>query len=278
MIIKRTIFYSTIFTFCCSLHAGLLPSLKDRGWTSYHAGFQGTGFDIAVDTKGSINLFISPRKNQRINPSWPIETEIHIERKEKNSNKWVQKKTSLTGFTPKSEVELGQREIEFTATVTGDAQFKVKMIFDRYGINVEADMANIPKDAATADYRLVLEGAMPTLLTTSAKYEDKELKSKTSGDYILMKFKKERDKKIRLSETKDISEINKIHPISISLRADKIGRKKLCWEILNYKDIGAFEIDFKSKQNRFIGGYNIRAILIDENGKRLINGIRLEYK
>ena len=275
---KRTILCVTLFTFCCSLHAGLLPSLKDRGWTSYHAGFQGAGFDLAVDTKGSIDLFISPRKNQRINPSWPIETAIHIERREKNTNKWVKKKTSLTGFTPKGEVELGQREIEFTATVTGDAQFKVTMAFDRDGVEIEADMANTPEDAATADYRLILEGAMPTLLTTSAKYEDKELKSKTSGDYIRIKFKKEREQKIRLSETKDISEINKIHPTSISLRADKIGRKKLCWEILNYKDIGAFEIDFKSKQNRFIGGYNIRAILIDENGKRLINGIRLEYK
>jgi len=276
--IKRTIFCSAIFTICCCLHAGLLPSLKDRGWTSCHAGFQGAGFDIAVDTKGSIDLFISPRKNQRINPSWPIETEIHIERKDKGSSKWVQKKTSLTGFTPKGKVELGQREVEFTATVTGDAQFKVKMTFDRDGVNIEADMVNTPEDVEAADYRLIFKGAMPTLLTTSAKYEDKELKSKTSGDYIRIKFKKEREQKIRLSETKDISEINKIHPTSISLRADKIGRKKLCWKILNYKDSGAFEIDFKSKQNRFIGGYNIRAILVNEKGERLINGIRLEYK
>lgn len=278
--IKRTILYSALFIFCCSLKADLLSSLKDRGWTSYHAGFKGAGFDIGVDTKGHIKLFISPRKNQRINPSWPIETEIHIERREKDSNKWVQKKTSLTGFTVKNEdkVELGQKEIEFTATVTGGAQFAVKMAFDRDGVNIESEMANTPEDSETADYRLVLEGSMPTLLTTSAKYEDKELKSKTSGDYIRITFKKEREQKIRLSDTKNISEINQIHPTSISLRADKIGRKKLTWKILNYKDKGALELDFKSKQNRFIGGYNIRAILINEKGERMINGIRLEYK
>ena len=267
-----------LFILTLVTRADLLPSLKDRGWTSYHAGYQGSGFDLAVNTKGSIALFISPRKNQRINPSWPIETDIRIERREKNSVKWVQKKTSLTGFTPKDKAELNQREVEFTATVTGDVQFTVKMTFDRDGVNIESKMANTPPDADTADYRLVLEGAMPTLLTTAAKYEDKELKSKTQGDYVRITFKKEREQKIKLSETKEISEINKIFPTSISLRADKIGRKKLSWKILNYKDKGALEIDFKSKQNRFIGGYNLRAILINEKGERMINGVRLEYK
>ncbi len=281
---KRTILLTVIIALWINLHpltfAKALPSLKEDGWTSYYAGFKGSGFDMGVDTAGRIKLFFSPRKNQRINSSWPVQTELHIERREKDSTstKWVQKKTSLTGFTSTHKVEFGQREIEFTATVTGDVQFSVKMTFDKDGVDIESEIVDSSIDAEEADYRLVLEAAMPTLLTTSTKYDDKELKSKTQGDYIRIKFKKEREQQIKLSETKPISEINKINPVSITLRADKIGRKKLTWKILSHKDKGALVLDFKSSQNRFIGGYNIRAILVNEKNERLINGIRLEYK
>ncbi|MGJ8657760.1 MAG: hypothetical protein ACSHX6_15035 [Akkermansiaceae bacterium] len=271
-----TLFLSALTT--TSALANPLPSLDEKGWASYYAGFQGSGFELGVDTSGQVILYFAPRKNQRINTSWPVEAQIRVERRDKDGEKWVQKKTSLDGFTTGDKVEFGQEKVEFVATVTGDVKFKVMIEFDKYGVNIQSEFANTPKDADEADYRLVLECKMPDLMPTSSKYDEKELKGKTRGDEVRVEFKKEKDERIPLYVVQDPEKLTANLPTSIMLKADKIGRKKLTWSMLDSKDTGAFELEFKSSSNRFLDGFDLRSILIDEKGQRLSKGIRMEYK
>ena len=261
-----------------STFADPLPGLDKKNWVSYYAGYQGSGFEVGIDARGQVVFYFTPRKNDRINYAWPVEAEIRVERRDKGEEKWVKKKTSLEGFTTTEKIEFGQEKAEFIATATGDVKFKVMFEFDKNGINIQAEMANTPKDAEEADYRLILESAMPTLMATSSKYNERELKDKTRGDEVRLEFKKEKGERVRLYEVQETDKINTNLPKSITLKADKIGRKKLTWSMLDPKDQGALEIEFKSLTKRFLDGFNIRVILIDEKGTRLNKGIRLEYK
>jgi hypothetical protein len=150
--------------------------------------------------------------------------------------------------------------------------------FDRNGLDIQSEMVGKPEDADEADYRLVLETDMPTLMTGSSKYDEKELKKKTRGDEVRLEFKEEKGQRIRLYEVADAQKITTTLPTSIKLEADKIGRKELTWSILDRKDKGTFELDFKSTSKRFLDGFNIRVIIVDEKGEQLTKGIRMEYK
>jgi len=258
--------------------ADTLQGLKDKGWGSFYAGFQGSGIEMGVDTKGQVEFYFTPKKKLRMNRAWPIEAQVRIERREKGDEKWVRKTTQLDGFTPNGKVEFGQKDIEYQATVTGGVKFKVKITFDKSGVNIQSEMVGKPKDADKADYRLILETAMPSLMEGSSKYSEKELKNKTRGDEVRIEFKEEKGQRIRLYEVQDAKKITTTLPTSIMLKADKIGRKKLTWSILDRKDKGALELDFKSTSNRFLDGFNIRVILVDEKGEQLSKGIRMEYK
>jgi hypothetical protein len=255
-----------------------MQGLKDKGWASYYAGFQGSGYEAGIDTKGQIEFFFTPRKGERLNRAWPIEAQLRIERREKGESNWVQKTTQADGFTPMEKVEFDQENIEYLATVTGGAQFKVMVTFDRNGLNIQSEMVGKPEDAKEADYRLVLETDMPTLMSGSSKYDEKELKNKTRGDEVRIEFKEEKGQRIRLYEVADAHKITTTLPTSIMLNADKIGRKKLTWSILDRKDKGTLELDFKSTSKRFLDGFNIRVIIVDEKGEQLTKGIRMEYK
>lgn len=260
------------------LLAGPLPSLKETGWGSYHAGYQGSGMEIAVDVEGEIEFYFTPKKKLRMNRAWPIECNIRIERREKGKEKWVRKTTQRDGFTSAGDVEFGQDKIAYEATVTGGVKFKVDLQFDRNGVNIQSEMVGTPDDANEADYRLVLETAMPTILSGSSKYDEKELKSKTRGDEVRIEFKKEKEVKVRLYEETDIKKITAAFPTSIMLKADKIGRKKFTWSMLDSKDKGSLELEFKSNSKRFLNGFNIRTILTNEKGEPISKGIRLEYR
>ncbi len=107
--------------------ADTLIGLKDKGWASYYAGFQGSGLEIGVDTKGQVELYFTPKKGQRLNRAWPIEAQIRVERREKGKEKWVKKTTQSDGFTTEGKVELGQEKIEYEASVTGGVKYKVKV-------------------------------------------------------------------------------------------------------------------------------------------------------
>lgn len=257
--------------------ADTLQGLKDKGWASYYAGYQGSGFEVGVDTMGQVEFYFTPRKGERLNRAWPIEADIRIERREKGEENWVRKTTQLDGFTPMEKVEFDQEKIEYQATVTGGAQFKVMLEFDSNGVNIQSEMVGTPEDADKADYRLVLETDMPSLMEGSSKYDERELKKKTRGDDVEIEFKKEKEQKIDLYEVADAQKITAMLPTSIMLDADKIGRKKMTWSILDRKDKGALEIDFKSTSKRFLNGFNIRVILVNEKGEQLTKGIRLEY-
>jgi hypothetical protein len=277
---KLTLIYTLLIgglTATSSL-ADTLIGLKDKGWASYYAGFLGSGFEVGVDTKGQVEFYFTPKKKLRMNRAWPIETQIRIERREKGEDKWVKKTTQLDGFTPMPKVQLDQENIEYQATVTGGVKFKVRIKFDKSGVNIQSEMIGKPEDADKADYRLVLESSMPTLMTGSSKYNEKELKNKTRGDEVRVEFKEAKGQRIRLYEVQDAKKITTTLPTSIMVKADKIGRKKLTWSILDHKDKGTLELDFKSTSNRFLDGFNIRVILADEKGQQLTKGIRLEYK
>ncbi len=258
--------------------ADTMQGLKDKGWSSYHAGFQGSGFEVGVDTKGQVEFYFTPKKRIRINRAWPIESQIRIERREKGEDNWVKKTTQLDGFTPMEKVALNQKDIEYQATVTGGVKFKVKITFDKSGVNIQSEMIGKPKDTDKAEYRLILESSMPALMTGSSKYDEKELKNKTRGDEVRIEFKEAKGQRIRLYEVQDAKKISAILPTSIMVKADKIGRKKLTWSILDRKDKGALELDFKSTSKRFLDGFNIRVILVNEKSESLSKGIRMEYK
>jgi hypothetical protein len=257
--------------------ADTLQGLKDKGWASHFAGYHGSGFEIGVDTRGQVEFYFTPRKGERLNIAWPIEADVRIERREKGEENWVRKTTQLNGFTPMEKVELDQEKIEYQATVTGGAQFKVMLEFDKSGVNIQSEMVGTPADADKADYRLVLETDMPSLMEGSSKYDERELRKKTRGDDVEIEFKKEKEQKIDLYEVADAKKITAMLPTSIMLDADKIGRKKMTWSILDRKDKGALEIDFKSTSKRFLDGFNIRVILVNEKGEQLTKGVRLEY-
>ncbi|MFT5633766.1 MAG: hypothetical protein ACI9SQ_001489 [Rubritalea sp.] len=277
---KSPILYALFLTglTATSSFADTMQGLKDKGWASYYAGFQGSGYEVAIDTKGQIEFYFTPRKGERLNRAWPVEAQLRIERREKGESNWVQKTTKADGFTPMEKVEFDQENIEYLATVTGGVQFKVMVTFDRNGLNIQSEMVGKPEDADKADYQLVLETDMPTLMTGSSKYDEKELKDKTRGDEVRIEFKEEKGQRIRLYEVADAQKITTTLPTSIMLNADKIGRKKLTWSILDRKDKGTLELDFKSTSKRFLDGFNIRVVIVNEKGEQLTKGIRMEYK
>ncbi len=257
--------------------AGPLPTLKEKGWTSFHAGFVGSGFEAGVDAKGQIALYFTPKKKERLNTSWPVEVKFRIERRTKGKEKWSYRKTQQDGFTSTGNVEFKQEKMEYVATATGDVKYKVTVKFNKSGMEISGEMVGKPKDADKAEYRLVLRSAMPSVMLGSSKYNEKELKSKTRGDEVRLEFKEEKGQKIRLYEVTDANKINAIFPKSIMLKADKIGRKDLIWSMLDPKDKGALELEFKSSSNRFLDGFNITAILVDEKGEQVSKGIKLDY-
>jgi hypothetical protein len=259
-----------------SSHAEVMQGLKVKGWASLYAGFQGSGFEVGIDTKGQAEFYFTPRKGERLNRAWPVETLLRVERREKGEENWVKKTTQLDGFTPMDKVELNQEKVEYRATVTGGAQYLVQFTFDKTGVNIHSEMLLKPADADKAEYRLILESRMPSLMEGSSKYSEKELKKKTRGDEVRIEFKEVKQQKVDIFEVADAEKINVSFPTSIMLSADKIGRKKLTWSLLDKKDKGALEIDFKSTSKRFLDGFDIRLILVDEKGEQLAKGIRLE--
>ena len=138
-------------------------------------------------------------------------------------------------------------------------------------------MGGKPADGDKADYRLILESQMPSLMEGSSKYSEKELKKKTRGDEVKIEFKEEKEQKIDVFEVADAEKITAAFPNSIMLSADKIGRKKLTWSLLDKKDKGALELAFKSTSKRFLDGFDVRLTLVDEKGEQLAKGIRLEF-
>lgn len=264
-------------TLTTSSQADTMQGLKDKGWASHYAGFQGSGFEFAVDTSGELEFYFTPRKGDRVNRAWPIETTLRVERRENGGVNWVKKTTKLDGFTPMEKVALNQEKIEYLATVTGGAQFKVKFTFDKTGVNIHAEMAGKPADADKAEYRLILESRMPSLMEGSSKYSEKELKKKTRGDEVKIEFKQEKEQKIDLFEVTDAAKITSTFPTGIMLSADKIGRKKLTWSMADKKDKGALELEFISTSKRFLDGFDIRVMLVNEKGEQLCKGIRLEH-
>lgn len=260
-----------------SSFADNLLGLKEKGWSTFYAGYQGSGYEAGVDTMGQLEFYFTPRKGERLNRAWPIEAEVRIERREKGEDNWVQKTTQQEGFTAKKQLEFDEEKIEFQATVTGGAQFKVMVAFDKSGVNIQSQMVGKPADAHEADYRLVIETDMPPMLSGSSKYDEKELRKKMRGDDVRIEFKEDKEKKVRLYEVEDAKKITKALPTSITVDADKIGRKKLKWSLLDSRDKGALEIDFKSSSKRFLDGFNIRHILVNEKGEQVSKGIRIEY-
>jgi len=276
----RLFFYTLLFssTMLVQSHADVLRGLKEKGWGSYYGGYRGSGYEVGVDTLGKVQFYFTPRKGIRLNRAWPIEARIRIERREKGEKNWVKKNIRGEEFTPMDKVSFGQENIEYIATVTGGAQFKCMLEFDKYGVNITSEMVGKLKDADTADYRLVLETQMPNMLTGSAKYKEKELKKKTRGDEVRLGYKKESEEKIPLYIAQDAEKLSTKNPMSIMLKSDKIGRKKLTWSILDKKDSASFSLDFKSTSRRFLDGFNMRVILINEQGEQLTKGIRMEYR
>ncbi len=258
--------------------ADTLQGLKDKSWASYYAGFQGAGIEMGVDTKGEVEFYFTPKKGDRLNRAWPIIANLKIERRTKGKEKWVRKSTKLDGFTTVGKPKLNEESIELISMVTGGTQFKVKFTFDKTGVNIQSEMFGIPLDSDKAEYRLILESQMPSLMEGSSKYDEKELKKKTRGDAVKIEFKKEKGEKIDLFEVFDGEKLTSKQPTSISLSADKIGRKALTWKMLDPKDKGAVDLELKSTSKRFLDGFDIKVTLVDEKSEQLSKGIRIEYK
>ncbi len=276
---KVLLIYSLLLcTIVSTAQADILKGLKDKGWSSYYAGFRGSGIEIAVDAKGHIKFYFTPKRKIRINRVWPIDTHIRVERRAKGSKKWVKKKTKSDGFLSPKTVKIDQEKIEYHATATGDVQFKINLEFDKAGVNILAKMIGKPKDADKADYRLILESKMPTLMQSSTKYDEKQLKSKTRGDEVKIEFKKSKDQRFPLYKVTDTNKINAANPKKITIKADKIGRKKFSWELLDPKESTALQIKLKSNKKRLLTGFNINLTLADAQGNQYAKGIRIEYR
>ena len=73
----------------------------------------------------------------------------------------------------------------------------------------EKDWSSYYADLAEAEHRLILETDMPNMLQGSSKYNEKELKTKTRRDHVLIEFKKEKEQKHHLYEATDTDQITK---------------------------------------------------------------------
>ncbi len=256
-----------------------LPFLDIKDWLGYHALSKGKYHAIGLNQDGEINLFFMKR-DAKINVRTPVELKLRIERKEKKvGSKWSTKSIKTDGFINPPKASEEAEKVTLHGVITGDIEFKIEASFTKEGVLMNAGFVGEPSDAAKADYRISLSSKVYEMYSMSktAVDEAKDIKSKTRGCELRIGTRKGKPQKVRFYEPLDIEKLAKDEIVSLELKAEKIGRKNLYWSLANPK-LGSLQIVPRAKSNMVYDGFKVSTVLLDETGKKLSDGILLEYK
>lgn len=256
-----------------------LPSSERKSWMSYHAVSEGRNHTAAISMDGSLDLFFMKR-SEKLNKSWPVLLKVRVERKEKSKGaKWSVKQLKKDGFENPLKQAENPKELNLVAKVTGDVKFRLIYEFTKYGVKCNAEFIGKPKDSAKADYRLILESEIDELVIIKKEDvdDDKAVKQKSKGTELHLTTRNERPYRIKFHEKVDIAKQIKDEVTEVILKAEKIGRKKLTWQLTN-PESGILSIEPKSDNGKLYKGFTISTVLVDETGKRASEGITLIYK
>jgi len=272
---------TTLFIFSLSLacsRADSLPFLDVKDWTGYHATSKGKYHGIGVGPDGALHLFFMQR-GAKINVRTPVELELLIERKSKEGTRWIKKKVNKEAFIKPGKVTEDVEQLSLHGMITGDVEFKIDFEFMDDGVLMKADFVGKPADLDKADYRLSLVSDIESISTVSKEdaNDEKKIKSKTRGHELRIETRKGKPTKVRFYEPMDTETLEQEEIVSIELRSDKIGRKKLFWSLADPKQ-GSLRIEPDADNKMPFEGFKVFALLVDETGKKLGDGILLEYK
>ena len=251
-----------------------LPTLNNNDWLSYHAVYRGNGYAMAVDQEGSLDLYFIKRR-AKINRTWPIRLSVVLERRDKSKQaKWVKKKIKRSGFDVKNGAKWQKESVSFIASVTGDVRFQINYKFSKQSVTLTAKLIDPPSDA---DYRLSLVSDIGSLVTLKKSDSSRDLRKKTKGNQLLILSRNAKPLKIRFHEKSDLRLLNKNQPTSITLKAPKIGSKKLTWKLASPK-LGTLHLSYKASNGLPHKGFTVSTIIVDEHGKTVGSGITLMLK
>jgi len=191
----------------------------------------------------------------------------------------VTKKVRREGFIKPPTPTEQPNTVSLHGTITGDVEFKVDFKFSKDGVLMKGAFVAEPKDAATAEYRLSLVSDVKDLMHVSEAAADdiKKIKSKSRGHEIRLQSRKEKPSKIRFYEIIDTDKLENSELTQVMLKADRLGRKDLYWSLADPKQ-GTLRLEAKADNKMPYDGLKIITVLVDESGKKLSEGILLEYK
>jgi hypothetical protein len=219
--------------------------LIDKPWLGCFAGFESSGFDVAVGADGESLVYFKSR-GKRLSDTVAAKLNYFVE--EEIKGKWVRRQMQEDGFDTKQEPNPDAERVTFTATFTGDTKMEIDHVFNRSEILVSARIV----DKKTSNPVRV---AVQTLVGDLYRNIERDVDKEDLEDVLEEKIKKTRleivpvegrAKKYDLGETMRESEKEEFESLipelkEVQLSSERIGSQSITWTT-EEEDFGSLEL------------------------------------